>query len=292
MNERMLRLELQNVSRRYRRLLLRWGLAACWLSLALAGLGLLAWTRDGGLTVPGTILVVLVALPAVLVPMMLAALRAARDPLWVARRIEQRYPDLDPRHHAPHQQQPARAGPHRSATPAMGFLQDTVVAEALAHGRRRPWVDVVPVGRMRAQVANFGMLAFLAAVVVTLAWRSARAAERRRLARRARRAGIGGAFEVKVEPADTSVERGSSLLVLARFGRQVPGAAELLARSADGQVRPVRMSKSLNDPVFAGRVPAADRDFTYAVRYGDAQTRWYKASVFDYPDLKQADARG
>src|SRR5688500_1084018 len=51
------------------------------------------------------------------------------------------------------------------------------------------------------------------------------------------------------------------------------------------------MSKSLDDPVFAARVPSVDRDLTYAVRYGENQTRWYKAAVFDYPDLKQADAR-
>ena len=50
------------------------------------------------------------------------------------------------------------------------------------------------------------------------------------------------------------------------------------------------MTKSLDDPLFAGRVAAVKRDMQYAVRYGDAQTRWYKVSVFDYPELKQADA--
>ena len=51
------------------------------------------------------------------------------------------------------------------------------------------------------------------------------------------------------------------------------------------------MSKSLSDPVFAGRVATVDRDLTYAVRYGDAQTRWFEVSVFEYPELQQADAK-
>src|SRR5207302_6948577 len=99
-------------------------------------------------------------------------------------------------------------------------------------------------------------------------------------------------YQLSVEPGDTSIERGTSLLVLARFSGHVPGDVQLISTEdmADSAAREVPMSKSLNDPVFAARVPALNRDLQYAVKYGGSQTRWFKASVCEYPDLKQADA--
>ena len=34
-----------------------------------------------------------------------------------------------------------------------------------------------------------------------------------------------------------------------------------------------------------------DRDLTYEIHYAGNTTRDYKVNVFDYPDLKQADAK-
>ena len=288
-NEHRLRQELERVSLRYRRLLRGFGLALCWLALAAAGAALLAAARGAGYAVPVAVLVVLAAAPFVVVPVLLSALRAARNPVWLARRIEQRYPDLDARLLAALEQRPDGAGGQ------LGFLQQTVVAEALDHAKVHPWGRLVSDRRLRAaRWANGLTLALLAAVAVGLFldWRS----------RPSGSGWLGGAFarkpapyDLKVEPEDTSIERGTSLLVLARFGEKfgnrLPADVQLLLRDADGGEKRVTMSKSLDDPIFAGRVPSVGRDLTYAVRYGDSQTRWYKVSVFDYPDLKQADAR-
>src|SRR6187401_361813 len=96
MNELMLRQELNKVSARYRRLMFWAGLAVCWLALAIVGLAVLAWAKGASRAVPGLALL-LVALPAILVPLLLKALRKVQDPAWIAHRIEKKYPDLDTR---------------------------------------------------------------------------------------------------------------------------------------------------------------------------------------------------
>ena len=134
--------ELAKVSLRYRRLLLRTALATCWLVLAAAGVAALAWARGAGRAVPGALLVVLLLVPVLVLPLLLAALRRARDPLWVARRIERRFPDLDARLLAALEEgrgEDARAG---------GFLRETVVLESLEHASRHDWQGLVPAGAL------------------------------------------------------------------------------------------------------------------------------------------------
>jgi DNA polymerase III delta prime subunit len=287
MNDQKLRQELDRVSLRYRRLLLWTGLAVCWLVLALAGAALLAWARGGGYAVPGIALVLMVALPAALLPIVVTWLRRIRNPLWIARRIEKQFPDLDARLLAALEQRPD------GDSKELGFLQQTVIKQAVDHSiRHHWWIRLVPQGRMRAaQLAQWAMLIVFGAVVAGLivdiikhpsrsSWWMGGSANR------------GEAFEIRVEPGDTDIERGTKLLVQARFGNShLPGDVKLLYRDAEGQVQQMPMSKSLDDPLFAGRVTSVVRDMTYAVRYGSAQTRWYKVGVFDYPELKQADAR-
>src|SRR5688500_3615040 len=95
-NDRLLR-ELDKVSARYRRLLMLAGLATIWLGLAAIGVAVLGWTRGSGYAVPGVVLLALVLLPVVVVPVLFRALRIVRDPMWIAHRLEKRFPDLDAR---------------------------------------------------------------------------------------------------------------------------------------------------------------------------------------------------
>lgn len=290
-HEQALRQELRNVGDRYRRLLFRVSLAACWLVLAAAGLVVLMLARGAGYAVPGVALVLLVAIPLVLLPILARALRTVRNPLWVARRVERRFPDLDARLLA--------ALDQRAENPQarLGFLQHAVIREALDHAGGGRWEQLVPASRLAAaKLAQWATLvAFLAVLVQVVVDIQHRPGSGGWLAGGATGQRDPGDFEVKVEPEDTEVERGTGLLVLARFGglEQLPGDVQLLYRTPDGQERQLPMSKSLDDPVFAGRVASVDRDLTYAVRYGSdgRQTRWYSATVFDHPDLERADAR-
>ena len=51
------------------------------------------------------------------------------------------------------------------------------------------------------------------------------------------------------------------------------------------------MSKSLDDPLFASRIPAVDQELTYRVEFGEMQSKSFRVRVFEFPELKRADAK-
>ena len=170
-------------------------------------------------------------------------------------------------------------------------MQQTVVGEALAHAQKRDWQGVVPDGSLRrARFAHLTLLFALAIVAgLLIVETQARlrplgptddAAEKKN-----------ESIAIHVDPGNTSIERGTSLLVLARFEGRLPTGVDLLARAEGKTPQLLAMSKSLDDPVFAGRIPSVEEDLTYCVRYDNAQTEWFRVTVFDFPDLVQADAR-
>jgi hypothetical protein len=274
--------ELDRVAKRYRRLLLWTGFAVCWLTLAIAGFLALTWARKSGHAIPGVLMVALLALPLAVLPMLLRWLRRVKNPAWIAHRIEGRFRDLDARLLAALEQKPD------PSTGQLGFLQHDVIDQVVHHARTRGWAQIV--SRRKLRVAKWGQwaaLALFALVIGSLAFDL----EKRPSTGSFWLGGIARKYAIKVEPQDTSLERGSGLLVLARFDDEVPTDVTLTYRDADGRSQQIPMSKSLDDPVFAGRVPSVDRDLSYIVKYADNQTRPYKVTVFDYPELKQADAR-
>src|SRR5436853_6222152 len=72
--------ELAKVGLRYRRLLLRGTLAACFLALAAAGITVLSWARGSAHAVPGVQLVLLLLVPRVVTPLLAPAVRPVRSP--------------------------------------------------------------------------------------------------------------------------------------------------------------------------------------------------------------------
>ncbi|HVX85159.1 MAG TPA: hypothetical protein VH253_10125 [Phycisphaerae bacterium] len=220
----------------------------------------------------------------------LQARRAAlRDRVRLARRLEGKYPDLDTRLLAALGQ----AHPGQPEAPK-GYLRQVLVDQTLSHAREKRWEGLVSPSRMA--VARGGQLAGVGLLLAAGIFAGLEMSHRGLTPPTKPTAGVVPAFDIKVEPADTQIERNTPLLVLARFGgKQLPANVTLLTRDAAGHVSEapsqIPMTKSLDDPLFAGRVESVGGDLSYAVKYGDQQTRWYKATVFDYPDLKQADAR-
>ena len=78
----------------------------------------------------------------------LAAIRTARDPRWVARRIEARHPDLGTELLAAVDEVEAAPGGR------LGFLQSTVVREALEHRQAHDWDETVPTWLLRARASS------------------------------------------------------------------------------------------------------------------------------------------
>jgi uncharacterized membrane protein YqjE len=280
-----LRRELEAVARRYRRLWLWQRLALCWLVFTLLGLAALAMARNAD-RLPGWITPTLVASAVIAAVFCIwTARRGVRDQIWLARRLEHQFPDLDSRLLTALEQW------RTSPDDQLGFLQHTVVAEALAHARKRDWQGVVSDRSLsRARFAHLTTL-FALAIVTGLLIVETQARSRLLSPTGNVEADPDAPISIRVEPGNTSIERGTSLLVLAHFDGRLPGEVSLLARPEAERLQALAMSKSLDDPVFAGRVPSVEQDLTYCVRYDNAQTEWYRVGVFDFPDLIQADAR-
>jgi hypothetical protein len=285
MIEMDLRRELEAVAERYRSRRLWSSLALCWLAFALLGTAFIGWSRNGGGEPAAGIAPALGALAIVAASVsVVLALRRARDSAWLARRIEGRFPELDAR-------LLTAIGETRTSRGQLGFLQQTVVGETLAHARRNAWETIVSDRSLK--VAKLAQTATLCGFVVVLGnlLFDSRAGDNRSGLLPGTPFSPAQPLTITVEPEDTSIERGTSLLVLARFEKRLPSDVRLVYHKPGAEMGSLAMSKSLDDPVFAGRVLSVDQNLTYAVYYDDQQTRWYKITVFDYPELLRVDAR-
>lgn len=299
-----LRQALEQVARRFRRVRLWGGLALCWLTWAFLGWGLaalLSRTGQGPLPIPLPITGrwMLGAFAALATATGLAcvtwALRSARDPRWVARRIEAEHPELGTGLLAAVEQD-ANAPDGR-----LGYLQASVVREALEHSWTHNWADTVSTRKLLGtQVVAAAALALLIVASTALVGQArTRIGGKASLAR-----GDGGdAFDVKVDPGNTEIERGASLLVVARFKGAVPADASLVVSDSNsgnntngsgGDPRADSrrgMTRSLEDPTFAGRIESVDANLTYRVAFEDRTTETFRVRVFEYPELERTDAR-
>src|SRR5436190_12750668 len=145
MNDQQLKHELEAVGRRDRQVAVRGMFAALWLALALAACALIVRGRGAAagdaiwlLALPLIIVLVLI------VPRALARVRSTRDSTWLGRRIENHFPSLNARLMTALEQRPKTPGGE------LGYLQQSVIGEALEHARANPWREVVPPKRHRA----------------------------------------------------------------------------------------------------------------------------------------------
>ncbi|HMO87058.1 MAG TPA: hypothetical protein PKC18_19285, partial [Lacipirellulaceae bacterium] len=283
---------LQRAGRRVRSLRLWSSLAVCWLAWALVVYGLarladrLAWNWS-------TAWAALAGATAIsaLVCWRLAA-RAGRDPRRLAQLIEATHPELGAMLLTALEQAP---------TPKfrrLGYLQTSVVRGAVLHGRSHNWADATSRGRVR--LARLAHLMALAALVSSWSLLVHRTGDAARAAATGGAADLAppGALDVEIQPGDAEIERGATLLVIARFRSAMPPQAELVvsparAPGAAAAARPesLAMTRSLDDPQFVGRVSDVAADLTYHVAYAGRRSRAYRITVFDYPELRRADAR-
>lgn len=276
---------LERVARRIRGLRL-WGwLTACWIAWTLiAAVAYGASVTNPGATGPTRGLLISLAFGAAATALLcgVRALRSARDPLWVARQVEARHPELSAVLLAATEQASQLPG-------KLSFLQTAVINRALEHARHNPWEGIVSAWKLIVlQVAHFGALAmFLVAFGALLV-------QARPTPPQSATASSGSEsidFEIKVDPGDTELERGTSLLVVARFGQQVPNDVTLVTEDAAKDATKWPMSRSLEDPAFAGRVPEVDADLTYRVEYDGRRSDAYRVKVFEYPTIERVDAQ-
>jgi hypothetical protein len=208
------------------------------------------------------------------------SLRSARDPRWVARRIELKHPDLKTGLLAAVEEVAS------SPTGRLGFLQSAVVRAALSHGRANDWNETVPSRTLLgAKLAHAAALVALVVVLANLA-RSG-SSQQSDLGSISAAASVA---DVQVDPGNTEIERGTSLLVVARFRGPVPADANLVVEKPAQPAARRGMTRSLEDPAFAGHVESVESELSYRVEFEGKSTPTYRVHVFEYPELERADA--
>lgn len=161
------------------------------------------------------------------------------------------------------------------------YLQLRVINEVLQHPNRPLWHGGLQRKASAARNAQLGALAALIVALFTLGVSTTR--EKPVLAALQLN-------EVTVTPGDTQVERGTSLVISARFKGKAPAEAALVVVSASGKTTHITLERHLADPVFGASLPEVAEGGIYHVEYGGEKTRDFKLGVFDYPALVRADA--
>lgn len=276
MIEPVLQFQLEPVARRLRRLRLLHAFKWFWAGAALAGTAAVIIGRL--LEIPPSFLIVAVLVLAGVAALLIHSRLTSWTPNYrqIARDIEARHPELHALLLTAVEQKPDGSG-------NLNFLQQRVVDEASEEVRKHRFIDTVSVDQLaRAESASFAMLLlFLLSVAMTAVL----------MPDRARTTVVAADDRVSVTPGDVTIERGSGLVVLARFHGALPPDATLVVQPADGEVERVPLTKTLDDPVFGGSIVEVASDLIYSIEFAGQRTRDYKVMVFDYPRLERADAQ-
>lgn len=174
----------------------------------------------------------------------------------------------------------------------LNYLQERLLREAIIHAKSNQWIQTISSQRL-LYTASFslwmgiGYLFFLYQVItqelpVTVAQSApVPVPETKPLATE---------YMVNVEPGNTEIEKGSGLVVMARFGDAVPETAVLVLGEESGYPLRLPMSRNLGDPIFGVRIPEVSSETTYRVEFADGESQSYRISVYEHPALLMADA--
>ena len=279
MLEQQLRDQMSLVGQRLGRLWLWRRLTRCWIGFAGLALAWLGFDRPFGFALGAIIGAAWVTATILWVRSKSLSLAKAD----IARHVERTFPELNSRLLAALEQCPdVHSG-------RWNVLQRQVIAEALHHSRINDWTDAVPARRMRN--AFLGQTAALAAFLAICVYLVPSAVQKVS----AVTGGVPFQSAQKepdqpiIEPGDAEIERGTSPLILARFTAKLPASVSVVWKGSDSAELRQPLTKSLDDPIFGGRLPAVKQDLRYLIDFDGKQTREYKLTVYDLPSLIRSD---
>jgi hypothetical protein len=250
-------------------------LAICW--LAATALCVLLWVIHAVTGWNSSLIWVAPLAVGVLAAVVIVAIEQGRpeDFRSLIAALEQEHPDLRPLLSTAIEQQP---------DPESGefhFLQRRVINAVVTHRHQRLWKEEAR-GKLFSAIAQQtgALIVFILVLFASLVFAG------RRHASPARWPSSG----VTVTPGDTKVERGTGLVISARFGGRPPADATLVLITASGKTKRIPLERHLADPVFGASLLEVTEDGLYRVEYGKDKTRDFKISVFDFPALARANA--
>jgi len=280
MIEAALRKRLRPIVKRRRRLHLACFLSACWLVAALLGIGLICVNRYWGWksSVANWALCISTALMTLYA--FYKSCRMQPDYKAVAWHIEQKNPDMQALLLAAIEQEPEQPDGQ------FGYLQNRVIGDAIKHAIKHDWLQSISTKKLF--LAELGGALALTLIITTLLqlFPSVPFLRVKGLNLQETKG-----FEVTVSPGDTSVEVGSPVVILARFGRRVPPNASLLYGEPGKEFKQIPLTRNLDDPVFGGIIQQVNSNLLYYIEYSDKRTRDYSISIYERPALRRADAR-
>ncbi len=283
MTEILLKRELEPLARQRQRFKLLIALAVSWCVVAAVAFGAFIVSRYF-LPLAPTLLITGVVVLAIIAYAISSKIvnRSAPDFRDLARKIETDKPDL----HtllltAVEQERDEKTG-------RLGYLQERLIGDALGAIRQEQNLHVVPRSRMLfANAIHLVALIILALVLFKVPGGPQSSALLANSAASASRA----KSNVTVTPGDALVEKGSALVVLAKFDGVVPPGATLVVTTNGGTAQRIPLAKNLNDPVFGASIAEVRGPLTYRVEFGEEQTPEFKVTVFEHPRLERADAQ-
>lgn len=274
MNDPFLLARLRPVDRRQRRLQTGAQLALVWLATLAVGTLLALALRPLGVSPRYVVVPVFVLGVGCAVAAVIRLRRRSTDWPALARAIEARHPELEGRLLTVVENQPA-------AGCEPGYFQRRLADEAIGESCRRDWRGTIP--RFRLVIAHLAQgLALALTLYVFLRLPPAPPPGQRMTLRPT--AGL------TVTPGDTAIERGQSLVVMARFGKSPPPGVELVYQGASFGERRLPLVRSLSDPMFGGTIAEVKEEVRYRLEYAGQATRDYRVTVFEYPRLERSDA--
>ncbi|MCU1376891.1 MAG: hypothetical protein JWO68_4177, partial [Actinomycetia bacterium] len=204
--------------------------------------------------------------------------RDRTDVTTAAHSLARRHPEVRSVLLAAVEQRPEPSG-------AFHFLQRRVINDALRHSDTHNWA------RQPRRTARLLLLAHAVALLAALGLSVLVIRAHRPASEQTRGAAGAAVTTLEVTPGDAEFERGSTVVIVARFpAESLPPEAVLVWQREGAAVERAGMNRSLSDPVFAFTLSSVATRVAYHVEYDGKRTRSFTLSVFDRPALVRADA--
>lgn len=276
----LLRQRLRQVTRTLRGVRFWWSLALIVIAASLLARLAMEPVRSGQLDGSTVAASILVAVAAALAAVAVIVRRSFRNEREIAIRIEEHFPSLQQRLLT------VVALISEPTGPPLNHLQRRVLEETGAHARSHTWTAVVPATHvwMSRVVGLIAMVAMAAALGILATTEPSQGLMPAR--------STVPSEKVVIEPGNTEIERGESLIVTARFDPRfdLGDDVELSCLAEDGSERRLAMTATLDDPILGAFVAAVEQPLRYQVVSPRYQSDVFRIDVFEYPNLVRADA--